>query len=89
LLAGELHAWQLLLGASLMPCYLGGFGLSLLIRPRVGAATCTRRARHRRAHRHRGHLARRVVAMALSRTRIATVIATGTTIQPTTSRTAA
>jgi uncharacterized membrane protein YfcA len=34
-LGGELHAWQLLLGASLMPSYLAGLGGSLLIRPRV------------------------------------------------------
>ncbi len=37
LLAGQLHAWQLLLGVSLMPSFLAGFGLSLLIRPRIGA----------------------------------------------------
>jgi uncharacterized membrane protein YfcA len=37
LIAGELHGWQLLLGLSLMPSYLVGFALSLVIRPRVGA----------------------------------------------------
>jgi uncharacterized membrane protein YfcA len=36
-IVGELHAWQLLLGASLVPSYLIGFALSLAIRPRVGA----------------------------------------------------
>jgi uncharacterized membrane protein YfcA len=35
LVAGQLHAWQLLLGLSLMPSYCAGFGLSLAIRPRV------------------------------------------------------
>jgi uncharacterized protein len=35
--AGHLHAWQLLFGLSLMPSYLAGFALSLVIRPRVGA----------------------------------------------------
>ncbi len=37
LIAGELQGWQVLLGLSLMPCFLLGFGLSLLIRPYVGA----------------------------------------------------
>ena len=36
LIAGELHGWQLLLGASLVPSYLAGFALSLAIRPRLG-----------------------------------------------------
>jgi len=36
LLGGQLRAWQLLLGVSLMPSFLLGFGLSLVIRPRVG-----------------------------------------------------
>jgi uncharacterized membrane protein YfcA len=36
LVGGQLHGWQLLLGVSLMPSYLVGFGLSLVIRPRVG-----------------------------------------------------
>ena len=36
LIAGELHGWQLLLGASLVPSYLIGFALSLAIRPRIG-----------------------------------------------------
>jgi len=35
LLAGQLHGWQVLLGLSLMPCFLTGLGLSLLIRPRL------------------------------------------------------
>ena len=35
LIAGQLHGWQVLLGLSLMPCFLAGFGLSRLIRPRV------------------------------------------------------
>ena len=35
LLGGQLEAWQLLLGLSLMPSFLLGFGLSLVIRPRV------------------------------------------------------
>jgi uncharacterized membrane protein YfcA len=37
LIGRELHGWQLLLGLSLMPSYLVGFGLSLAIRPRLGA----------------------------------------------------
>jgi uncharacterized membrane protein YfcA len=37
LIGGQLHGWQLLLGVSLMPSYLVGFGLSLVIRPRVGS----------------------------------------------------
>jgi uncharacterized membrane protein YfcA len=36
LIGGELHGWQLLLGASLMPSYLAGFALSLVVRPRLG-----------------------------------------------------
>ena len=36
LVGRQLHGWQLLLGVSLMPSYLLGFGLSLVIRPRVG-----------------------------------------------------
>jgi uncharacterized membrane protein YfcA len=36
LLAGQIRAWQLLLGVSLMPSFLLGFGLSLVIRPRFG-----------------------------------------------------
>src|SRR5262249_39080497 len=35
LLAGHLHAWQALLGLSLMPSFFAGLGLSLVIRPRV------------------------------------------------------
>lgn len=35
LLGGELHAWQLLLGISLMPSFFVGLGLSLVIRPRL------------------------------------------------------
>ena len=35
LIGGQLEAWQLLLGLSLMPSFLLGFGLSLVIRPRV------------------------------------------------------
>jgi uncharacterized membrane protein YfcA len=35
LLAGQMHAWQLLLGLSLMPSFLIGFALSLAIRPRL------------------------------------------------------
>lgn len=35
LVAGQLHAWQVLLGLSLMPSYFAGFLLSLAIRPRV------------------------------------------------------
>ncbi len=37
LIARELHGWQVLLGLSLMPSYLIGFALSLVIRPRIGA----------------------------------------------------
>jgi uncharacterized membrane protein YfcA len=37
LVGRQLHGWQLLLGLSLMPSYLVGFGLSLVIRPRVGS----------------------------------------------------
>jgi uncharacterized membrane protein YfcA len=36
LIAGELHGWQLLLGASLVPSYLIGLALSFAIRPRIG-----------------------------------------------------
>jgi uncharacterized membrane protein YfcA len=36
LVGRQLHGWQLLLGVSLMPSYLVGFGLSLVIRPRIG-----------------------------------------------------
>jgi uncharacterized membrane protein YfcA len=32
---GQLHGWQVLLGLSLVPCYLAGLGLSILVRPRV------------------------------------------------------
>ena len=35
LLGRQLHGWQVLLGLSLMPSYLAGLGLSLVIRPRV------------------------------------------------------
>lgn len=35
LLGGELHAWQLLLGISLMPSYFAGLALSFVIRPRL------------------------------------------------------
>ncbi len=35
LIGGQLHAWQLLLGLSLMPAFLLGFAMSLAIRPRV------------------------------------------------------
>jgi uncharacterized membrane protein YfcA len=35
LLGGELHAWQLLLGVSLMPSYFVGLALSSVLRPRV------------------------------------------------------
>jgi uncharacterized protein len=35
LLGGQLHAWQLLLGISLMPSFFGGLALSLVIRPRL------------------------------------------------------
>jgi hypothetical protein len=35
MLGGQLHAWQLLLGLSLMPSYLLGFAISLVIRPRL------------------------------------------------------
>ena len=35
LLGGELHAWQLLLGISLMPSYFVGLALSIVIRPRL------------------------------------------------------
>jgi uncharacterized membrane protein YfcA len=34
-LAGQFHAWQLLLGLSLVPCYLAGLALSLAVRPRL------------------------------------------------------
>jgi len=34
-LAGHLYGWQVLLGISLMPSFLAGLGLSLLIRPRL------------------------------------------------------
>jgi uncharacterized protein len=34
-IAGQLHAWQMLLGLSLVPCYLVGFALSLAVRPRL------------------------------------------------------
>ena len=35
LIGGQLHGWQLLLGASLMPCYFVGLALSFVMRPRV------------------------------------------------------
>ncbi len=35
LLAGHLHAWQALLGLSLMPSFFAGLALSLAIRPRL------------------------------------------------------
>jgi uncharacterized membrane protein YfcA len=35
LLTGHLHAWQALLGLSLMPSFFAGLGLSLVIRPRL------------------------------------------------------
>jgi uncharacterized membrane protein YfcA len=34
-IAGQLHWWQVLLGVSLVPSYLLGFALSLVIRPRI------------------------------------------------------
>src|SRR5262249_4848852 len=34
-LAGHLHGWQVLLGISLVPSFLGGLALSLVIRPRL------------------------------------------------------
>lgn len=35
LIGGQLHAWQLLLGVSLMPCFFAGLALSLVVRPRL------------------------------------------------------
>ncbi len=37
LVGGQLHAWQLLLGISLMPSYFAGLALSLVIRPRLAS----------------------------------------------------